>query len=671
MNPLLQDFNTPPFSKISNTDFEPAIKKGIEIAKEEINIIALNSDKATFDNTIVALDFSGKKLNRITSIFFNLNAAETDDELQRIAQEVSPLLSEFSNDITLNDSLFKRVKSVFDDKKNLDLTPEQEMLLNKRYKSFARNGANLNETGKTELRKIDAQLSKLSLKFGENVLAETNAFEMHLTKEIEVAGLPESVKEAAHQLAKEKEKKGWIFTLDYPSYIPFLTYADSRELRKKMAIAAGKKAFQNNDFNNEKNVLDIVKLRYQRANLLGYKSHAHFVLEERMAETPENVIEFSNTLLKKAKPAAEKEFEELENYAKKIGEIDLLQKWDGAYYSEKLKKELFDLDQEILKPYFKLENVIEGVFMIVKKLYDLQFEQVFNIDKYHEDVKTYQVTNTKGDFISVFYADFHPRKGKRNGAWMTSYKSQQIKDGINERPQVSIVCNFTKPTKTTPSLLTFNEVTTLFHEFGHALHGMLANTNYSSLSGTSVSWDFVELPSQILENWCYEKEALELFAKHYKTGEVLPMKYIEKIKESASFHEGMQTLRQLSFGLLDMKWHGTNPEEIETIKAFENSAFTHTKLYPDVPENCMSTAFSHIFQGGYAAGYYSYKWAEVLDADAFEYFLEKGIFNKEVATKFKEHILSMGGTEKPMELYKRFRGKEPKPDALLRRAGLI
>jgi oligopeptidase A len=671
MNPLLQDFNTPPFSKISNTDFEPAIKKGIEIAKEEINIIALNSDKATFDNTIVALDFSGKKLNRITSIFFNLNAAETDDELQRIAQEVSPLLSEFSNDITLNESLFKRVKSVFDDKKNLDLTPEQEMLLNKRYKSFARNGANLNETGKTELRKIDAQLSKLSLKFGENVLAETNAFEMHLTKKIEVAGLPESVKEAAHQLAKEKEKKGWIFTLDYPSYIPFLTYADSRELRKKMAIAAGKKAFQNNDFNNEKNVLDIVKLRYQRANLLGYKSHAHFVLEERMAETPENVIEFSNTLLKKAKPAAEKEFEELENYAKKIGKIDLLQKWDGAYYSEKLKKELFDLDQEILKPYFKLENVIEGVFMIVKKLYDLQFEQVFNIDKYHEDVKTYQVTNTKGDFISVFYADFHPRKGKRNGAWMTSYKSQQIKDGINERPQVSIVCNFTKPTKTTPSLLTFNEVTTLFHEFGHALHGMLANTNYSSLSGTSVSWDFVELPSQILENWCYEKEALELFAKHYKTGEVLPMKYIEKIKESASFHEGMQTLRQLSFGLLDMKWHGTNPEEIETIKAFENSAFTHTKLYPDVPENCMSTAFSHIFQGGYAAGYYSYKWAEVLDADAFEYFLEKGIFNKEVATKFKEHILSMGGTEKPMELYKRFRGKEPKPDALLRRAGLI
>ena len=671
MNPLLQDFNTPPFSKISNTDFEPAIKKGIEIAKEEINIIALNSDKATFDNTIVALDFSGKKLDRITSIFFNLNAAETDDELQRIAQEVSPLLSEFSNDITLNDYLFKRVKSVFDDKKNLDLTPEQEMLLNKRYKSFARNGANLNETGKTELRKIDAQLSKLSLKFGENVLAETNAFEMHLTKEIEVAGLPESVKEAAHQLAKEKEKKGWIFTLDYPSYIPFLTYADSRELRKKMAIAAGKKAFQNNDFNNEKNVLDIVKLRYQRANLLGYKSHAHFVLEERMAETPENVIEFSNTLLKKAKPAAEKEFEELENYAKKIGKIDLLQKWDGAYYSEKLKKELFDLDQEILKPYFKLENVIEGVFMIVKKLYDLQFEQVFNIDKYHEDVKTYQVTNTKGDFISVLYADFHPRKGKRNGAWMTSYKSQQIKDGINERPQVSIVCNFTKPTKTTPSLLTFNEVTTLFHEFGHALHGMLANTNYSSLSGTSVSWDFVELPSQILENWCYEKEALELFAKHYKTGEVLPMKYIEKIKESVSFQEGMQTLRQLSFGLLDMKWHGTNPEEIETIKAFENNAFTHTKLYPDVPENCMSTAFSHIFQGGYAAGYYSYKWAEVLDADAFEYFLEKGIFNKEVATKFKEHILSMGGTEKPMELYKRFRGKEPKPDALLRRAGLI
>ena len=670
MNPLLQDFNTPPFSKISNTDFKPAIKKAIEIAKAEIDKIINNSEEANFKNTTVALDFTGEKLNRITSIFFNLNAAETNDEIQKIAQEVSPWLTAFKNDITLNEDLFKKVKSVFDNRETLNLTPEQAMLLDKQYKSFARNGANLNDTDKIKLRKIDAKLSKLSLQFGENVLAETNAFEMHLTDENDLAGLPDSVRESAREVAKSKEKKGWVFTLDYPSYVPFLTYAENRELRKKMAIAAGKKAFQNNEFNNEKIVLEIVNLRHQRANLLGYKTHAHFVLEERMAESPEKVIEFSNNLLKKAKPAAIKEFENLENYAKKIDKIDQLQKWDGAYYSEKLKKELFDLDQELLKPYFKLENVIAGVFTIANRLYDLNFEETSDLDKYHEDVKTYRVTDNNGKFISIFYADFHPRKGKRNGAWMTSYKAQQVKNKINERPQVSIVCNFTKPTETKPSLLTFNEVTTLFHEFGHALHGMLADTTYGSLSGTSVSWDFVELPSQILENWCYEKEALELFAKHYKTGEVIPMKYIEKIKESASFHEGMQTLRQLSFGLLDMKWHGQNPSKIVSIKEFENEAFATTKLYPDVIENSMSTAFSHIFQGGYSAGYYSYKWAEVLDADAFEYFLEKGIFNKEVASKFKENILSKGGTEKPMSLYKRFRGKAPKPEALLKRAGL-
>lgn len=671
MNPLLHHFNTAPFSKISPEDYKPAIKAAIEETKKEIDNIISNTEIPTFENTTVALDFTGEKLGRITSIFFNLNSAETNDEIQKIAQVISPWLSDFSNDIKLNKELFKRVKSVFDQKENLDLTAEQQMLLEKQYKGFARNGANLSKEKKSKLRKIDAELSKLSLQFGENVLAETNAFQMHLTKEDEVAGLPESVKEAAHQLAKENEKEGWIFTLDYPSYIPFMTYADNRELRKKLAIAAGKKAFQNNEFNNEKIVLNIVKLRHQRANLLGYKTHAHFVLEERMAETPEKVITFSNDLLAKAKPAAQKEFDELESFAKKLDGINQLQKWDGAYYSEKLKKERFNLDQEILKPYFKLENVINGVFEVANRLYDLKFEEVFNIDTYHKDVKTYNVTDAKDNFIAVFYADFHPRKGKRNGAWMTSYKPQQIKNRINERPHVSIVCNFTKPTKTKPSLLTFNEVTTLFHEFGHALHGMLANTTYNSLSGTSVSWDFVELPSQVLENWCYEKEALEIFAKHYESGEVIPMEYVKKIKESASFHEGMQTLRQLSFGLLDMSWHSKDPSEIKSIKKFENTAFTETKLYPDVAENCMSTAFSHIFQGGYSAGYYSYKWAEVLDADAFEYFSEKGIFNKEVATKFKENVLSKGGTEKPMELYKRFRGKEPKPDALLKRAGLL
>ncbi|WP_299012103.1 M3 family metallopeptidase [uncultured Polaribacter sp.] len=678
MNVLLNDFDTPPFAAITNENYKPAIKEAIALANKEIKAIVNNTQAPTFENTTVALDFSGEKLNKITSIFFNLNSAETNEEMQKIAQEVSPWLSEFRNDITLNAPLFKRIKTVYDSRKDLELTKEQQMLLEKQYKGFSRNGANLNEVDKNKLREIDAQLSKLSLQFGENVLAETNAFEMHLTAEKDLAGLPESAKEAAKQLAQEKNKKGYIFTLDYPSYIPFMTYADNRELRKKLAIANGKKGFKNNAHNNEKIVLEIVNLRHKRANLLGYKSHAAFILEERMAETPETVFNFSNELLEKAKPAALKEFKNLTDFANKLDGIQELQKWDGAYYSEKLKKEIFDLDQEVLKPYFQLENVIAGVFTIANKLFDLEFEETTTIQKYHEDVKTYHVTDTNGNFISVFYADFHPRKGKRNGAWMTSYKPQQIKNGINERPQVSIVCNFTKPvlsndgvTPTKPSLLTFNEVTTLFHEFGHALHGMLANTTYNSLSGTSVSWDFVELPSQIFENWCYEKEALEIFAKHYETGEVIPMEYVEKIKASASFHEGMQTLRQLSFGLLDMQWHSKDPSNITSLKDFETAAFTDTKLYPDVAENAMSTAFSHIFQGGYSAGYYSYKWAEVLDADAFEYFLETGIFNKETATKFKEHILSKGGTEKPMELYKRFRGAAPKPDALLRRAGLI
>ncbi|WP_299834409.1 M3 family metallopeptidase [uncultured Tenacibaculum sp.] len=671
MNPLLQEFDTPPFQSIKEEHYKTAIKEAIEIAKKEIHAIAEATDTATFENTTVALDDTGEKLDRITSIFFNLNSAETNEEIQQIAKEISPWLSEFKNDMILNANLFKRVKAVYDQKDALTLTPEQSMLLEKQYKGFSRNGANLNDEQKNKLRELDTKLSKLSLEFGENVLADTNAFEMLITDEKDLAGLPEGAKEAAKLMAQQKEKEGWLFTLDYPSYIPFMTYADNRELRKKLSIAMGKKGFQDNKNNNEKIVLEIVELRHQRAQLLGYDSHAHFVLEERMAESPEKVLSFLNDLLAKAKPAAEREFKNLESYAKKLDNIDRLEKWDGSYYSEKLKKDLFDLDQEALKPYFKLENVIDGVFEISNRLFDLNFEEIDSIDKYHEDVKTYKVTNSKGEFISHFYADFHPRPGKRNGAWMTSYKSQQIKEELNDRPQVSIVCNFTKPTETKPSLLTFNEVTTLFHEFGHALHGMLANTTYKSLSGTSVSWDFVELPSQVLENWCYEKEALELFAKHYKTGETIPMEYVQKIKESAAFHEGMQTLRQLSFGLLDMSWHSGNTENISSVKDFELKAFENTKLYPDVTENCMSTAFSHIFQGGYSAGYYSYKWAEVLDADAFEYFKEEGIFNREIATKFKDHVLSKGGTEKPMELYKRFRGQEPKPEALLKRAGLI
>ncbi|MDX1316925.1 MAG: M3 family metallopeptidase, partial [Xanthomarina gelatinilytica] len=644
----------------------------IEKAKKEIEDITNNPETPSFKNTVEALDFSGEELDRISSIFFNLNSAETNDEIQKIAQEVSPLLSEFSNDITLNEKLFKRIKTVYQAQNSLNLTTEQKTLLDKKYKSFSRNGANLTEDRKQQLRDIDKELSKLKLKFGENVLAETNKFEMLLTKEEEVAGLPEGAKEAAQQLAESKGKKGWLITLHYPSYIPFMTYANNRELRKKLAIASGAKAFHNDALDNQENVLKIVKLRHERANLLGYKTHAHFVLEERMAKTPEKVETFLNELLEKAKPAALKEFTELESFAKELDGIDQLQKWDGAYYAEKLKQKRFDLDDEKLKPYFKLENVIQGVFTISERLYGLHFEEIFTVDKYHQDVLTYKVTNDKGDLVSIFYADFFPRPGKRNGAWMTSYKPQYVKNGENSRPHISIVCNFTKPTKSKPSLLTFNEVTTLFHEFGHALHGMLANTTYPSLSGTSVFWDFVELPSQVLENWCYEKEALELFATHYETGEVIPMDLIEKIKASSTFHEGMQTLRQLSFGLLDMSWHGVeSPETIKSVKEHELKAFENTKLYPDVAENCMSTSFSHIFQGGYSSGYYSYKWAEVLDADAFEFFKEKGIFNKDVATKFKEHVLSQGGTEDPMILYKRFRGHEPQPDALLKRAGLI
>ncbi|MCA0133594.1 M3 family metallopeptidase [Winogradskyella alexanderae] len=669
--PFDTQHNTAPFSKIRNEDFLPAFKFAIGKAKSEIAAIVKNTESPTFENTIVALDYSGEELDRISSIFFNLNSAETNDEIQKIAQEVSPLLSEFSNDITLNQDLFKRVKSVYDSKSKLDLNTEQTTLLDKKYKSFARNGANLSEDQKVKLRAIDKELSQLKLKFGEHILAETNKFEMLITDEKDTEGLPEGAKEAAKQLAESKGLEGWLITLDYPSYIPFMTYAKNRELRKQLSIAFGSKGFNNNELDNKNIVLKIANLRYERAQLLGYKTHAHFVLEERMAETPEKVTNFLNELLEKAKPAAKAEFERLQKFAHDLDGLEKIQKWDGAFYSEKLKQKLFDLDDEQLKPYFKLENVINGAFTVANKLFGLNFNKIDTIDTYHDDVMTYEVVDAEGELVSIFYADFFPRAGKRNGAWMTSFKPQMIKNGLNERPHISIVCNFTKPTKSKPSLLTFNEVTTLFHEFGHALHGMLANTTYPSLSGTSVFWDFVELPSQILENWCYEEETLKLFATHYETGEIIPMELIEKIKASATFNEGMQTLRQLSFGLLDMAWHGVDPSNINDVKSYEKEAFGDTQLYPEVKENCMSTAFAHIFQGGYSSGYYSYKWAEVLDADAFEYFKEEGIFNKTVANKFKTYVLSQGGTENPMTLYIKFRGQEPKPEALLKRAGLI
>lgn len=675
MNILNHSFKTPydtaPFSQIQNADYLPAFEDAIAATRAEIDAIVQNNEAPTFENTIAALAFTGMQLDRISNIFFNLQSAETNDEMDAIAREVAPKLAELANDITLNLALFERIKVIYQKNDSLNLSEEEDNLLTKNYKDFVRNGALLSEEDKKTLREIDAELSVLKLQFGEHVLADSNAYQLLITDEAELAGLPEGILEAAKEMAKAEDKEGWLFTLDYPSYIPFVTYAENRERRKEISLAAGKKAFQDNANNNEEIVLKIVRLRFKRAQLLGYASHAHFVLEERMAQTPDQVNAFLEDLLAKGKPAAEREFDELTQFAKELDGIQQLEKWDGSYYSEKLKQQRFNLDDEKLKPYFKLENVLQGAFEIANKLYDLNFKEVQNIDKYHPDVQTFEVSNENGELVAIFYADFFPRKGKRNGAWMTSFKSQYKKDGQNERPHVSIVCNFTKPTASKPSLLTFNEVLTLFHEFGHALHGMLANTQYPTLSGTSVFWDFVELPSQIMENWCYEEEALNLFAKHYETGETIPMEYVEKIKESAAFMEGMATVRQLSFGMLDMGWHGQDPNGITAVKPFEVEKFKSTVLFPDVEDNAMSPSFSHIFNGGYSSGYYSYKWAEVLDADAFDYFKQNGIFNKEVAKKFKDNILSKGGTVHPMKLYMAFRGQEPSVEPLLKRAGLL
>ncbi len=674
MNPLLEDFNTLydsiPFEKIQTAHYKPAFLEAIKTAKKEIQSIIENKETPSFKNTIESLEASGKLLNTISNVFFNLNASETNEEIQQLAQEIAPILTQHHNDIILNQNLFKKVQFVFKNTDQNTLTSEQLMLLDKTYKSFSRNGALLNDHEKKELRTLNEELARLSLQFGENVLAETNNYALVIENENDLEGLPQQVKDTASQLAKDLNKQGWIFTLHYPSYIPFITYAKNRGLREKLFKAFGSKGYQKNDLNNEDIVLKIVNLRYQKANLLGYKTHADFILEERMAETPVKVTTFLHRLLKRAKPFAEKEIEELKQLAKKDG-IETLQRWDHAYYSEKLKQEKYAFDDEILKPYFKLENVIEGVFKVSNLLFGLNFEEIFEVEKYHPEVKTYKVTDQNGAFISLFYADFHPRKGKRSGAWMTSYKGQSNINGNQQRPHVANVCNFTPSTKETPSLLTFNEVTTLFHEFGHALHGMLANTTYESLSGTNVYWDFVELPSQLLENWCYEKATLDLFAKHYKTRETIPQEYIDKIKNLKAFMEGYQTVRQISFGLLDMAWHEQNPKDIQSVKTFEKEVLGPTDLYPEVKETLMSTSFSHIFQGGYSSGYYSYKWAEVLDADAFAYFKETGIFNKETATKLKQTILEKGGTENPMELYKEFRGKEPSEKYLIERAGLI
>lgn len=673
-NPLLEQFNTPfesiPFSKIKSEDYKPAFEEAVKMARKEIQDIIENKEKPSFENTIEAMEMAGEILNQTSHAFFNLLHAETNEVLQETAQYISPILSEFSNDIRLNPVLFEKIKTVFEERNDIDLTSEQNRLLEKTYLSFARNGANLPDDKKEKLRNIDMKLSKLSLDFGNNVLAETNNYILHLTDENDLKGLPDYVIEQAKKEAESRNKDGWIITLQAPSYVPFMTYADNRELRKELSIAYGKRAFQNNEFNNEKIVKEIVKLRLERANLLGYKTHADFVLEESMAKSPEIVNKFLDDLLKKSKNFGVKEVEELKVFAKEMDGIEDFQRWDHSYYAEKLKKEKFDFSEEELKPYFSLDNVIKGVFTISNKLFGLTFTEINNVDKYHEDVKVYEVLDDKNEHLALLYADFFPRAGKKAGAWMTSFRGQSKLHGKQKRPHISIVCNFTKPTDSKPSLLTFNEVTTLFHEFGHALHGMLANTVYQSLSGTNVYRDFVELPSQFMENFCFEREALELFAKHYETGEIIPQELIDKVKKASNYMEAYQTVRQLSFGILDMAYHSQTDLEVNDVSQFENKAFEPTDLYPVTEGTNMSVSFSHIFNGGYSSGYYSYKWSEVLDADAFDYFKENGIFNGEVARKFKT-LLEKGGSVDPMKLYKEFRGKEPNSQALLKRAGLI
>lgn len=678
-NPLLSSFNTPyqmpPFSEIKEEFYIAAIEKALEEAKEEIEAIIQNQDAPTFENVIEAMENAGERLQRNTTILFNLNSAETNDEIQKITQEISPKLSAFSSEVKQNPDLFKKVKSVYDSSDSLDLTGEQKKLLKDSYLDFVRRGVELEGSKKERFKEISIELSKISLKYGENVLAETNAFELIIEDEVDLAGLPKDVQNRAELAAAQKGMANkWLFTLQAPSYIPFLEHADNRALREQMYMAYMSKCTKGDEHDNQALVLQIVQLKAELAELLGYPTFAHYILEERMAENPEKVQVFLNDLLSKSLPKAKEEVEEIKEFMKSQGVDHELQRWDWSYYSEKLRKAKYELDDEIVKPYFKLENVIEGVFATSEKLYGIRFKVNKDIPVYHQDVHAYEVLNEKDEVISVFLADFFPRKGKRGGAWMTSFRGQKKVDGKQIIPQVSIVCNFTPSTDDSPSLLTFNEVLTLFHEFGHALHGMLADTTYQSLSGTSVYWDFVELPSQILENWCYEKECLDMFARHYETNEPIPSEIIDKIRKSSTYHEAYATVRQVSFGLLDMKWHSMSLDEAKSIIStmdFENDAFAPTELFPSVNGTNMSVQFSHIFAGGYAAGYYSYKWAEVLDADAFSLFLEKGIFDKETATSFKENVLSKGGTEHPMKLYKKFRGQEPKPEALLKRAGLI
>ena len=645
-------YNAAPFSRFTPSDYLPAIEKAIAESLAQIDSIAQNPEPATFKNTVEALAYTGLTLDRLTAMFFNLNSAETNNALQAEAQRISPLLTDYGNDIRLNEALFKRIKTVYDQRETLSLTAEQQTLLEKTYKSFTRNGANLSLDDKGRLRKIDKELATLKLKFSENVLAETQHYQWVITDKNTLSGLPDFVLEMLAQEAQKRHTQGWVITLDLPIYTAVMKYADNRDLRQKLFTDYHSRCAGESAYNNETNVLRIAQLRQARASLLGYPNYATFALEERMAETPEKVIAFLNEQLAKDKPQAIKELEELKTFS---GLTDF-QQWDFAYYAEKLKQERYQIDDSLLKPYLALDKAVEGMFAVAHKLYGLQFTLTDEVEKYHPEVQTYKVTDENGNYLALFYTDFFPRAGKRNGAWMTSYKEQyRDEQGNDSRPHISIVCNFTRPTDTAPSLLTFNELTTLFHEFGHALHGMLSKVTYPSLSGTNVARDFVELPSQLMENWCYEEETLRLFATHYQTGEPLPIEWVKKVKAVEDFMKGILNVRQLNFGFLDMEWH-TYPhlERLEDVRTFEQTVTKATQLYPPIDVMCISPAFSHIFSGGYAAGYYSYKWSEALEEGALEVFKEAGFFNKAVATRFRKEILEKGSSEKESILYKRF-----------------
>jgi peptidyl-dipeptidase Dcp len=673
-NPLLEQFKTPyqttPFHLIRPEHFEPAFKELIDQSEKEFKQLISNKEKPTFENTILPIEQGADEITRLSSILFNLNSAETSPQIQEVTQKVSPMLTKFMGKIMLNKKYFERVEAVYLNRENSNFTPEQIHLVETSYLNMKRNGANLSRLKKLQLIRIQMKLSKLSLKFSENVLAETNAYELHVTDRNQLSGLPDGLLEAAAQTAKSRNKDGWVFTLQFPSYGPFMKYADNRALREQMYRASSARGNNGNKHDNNKLIESIVNLRLELAQLLGYNTYADYVLEERMADSASKVEAFLNQLHQASKPIAQKELNEVRTLAQSLGFEGELMPWDFSYYSEKLKNQSYGFDEEMVKPYFELNKVIDGVFNLSTQLYGLQFKEVKNIPVYHSDVKTYEVYDEAGKFLSILYADFHPRESKQGGAWMTEYRAQSNINGNEMRPHISICCNFTKPTDSKPSLLTFDEVTTFLHEFGHALHGMLATTVYPSMSGTNVYRDFVELPSQIHENWATEPQWLNQFARHYQTAEAIPTELIEKLIAARNFQAGYLSERQLIYGTSDLAWHTLNKPFKGSVKAFEQTATADINPFPTVEGSSFSTAFSHIFAGGYAAGYYSYKWAEVLDADAFSVFKANGIFDKATATRFRTQVLEKGGTAHPMTLYKNFRGQEPTIDALLERSGL-